>query len=786
MRRADFLILFVLIGMVLAVTNAVAVAEWIPGLRAAGWVALLALVTGVALSYSHFPSWSAHLTSIMYGMFTIGIAAGRSPYLDQDLTWRERVLQLLDKINAWLYELVNNGSSSDRLIFFLLVCILAWVIAYFAAWNTYRHQRIWLVTLPAGFLLFVNTYYYGGDAPMEPYLAIFLIGTLLMFVHTFLQEREIEWMNEQIVFSPELRRSFIFASIVIGGLVLLSAWRIPDIVESKTAQEFFSQMTQPYNEIQARFGRMFASVRNFNVRPVDSFENQLTLTGPRDLPEDEVMIVNSRTDIRHYWRAQSFDFYDGSTWTNTVPDALEVTPLSAPITQTLFFSRTRVDAQFNLARGTNALYTSGQPLWANVPASANYAPISNNTFEIVQFRLSTPLLGGNKFTSMGSVSVAEVERLRNSPNQQPRQINQRYLQVPQEVPQRVRELARNIAGLQRTNFDKALAIEKWLRDNVLYDENAQAPPNGREAADYVLFETRRAYCTYYSTAMVVMLRSLGIPARMATGYAQGEPQPDTLESSSSPNSPSTIDYLVRAKDSHAWVEVFFTDYGWVEFEPTAGQQPIVRRSAPTATATPQPTPTRPPTATPIPTLEPTAGRNTPTTQPTGVPPTPTPTLAPNTTSQPNQQPPAPPVVSPWLVTAAVTALLFIWGLLPYVLGVILVIGALILAVHLAESYGFNHLKPVARAYAMLSRWATWLGLGATLTPHEQAQKLADLAPRVQESARQITDLYTADRFALQTTRKAEDDTNALTAWAQARKELRKSWLKFKLRLSKPK
>lgn len=792
MRRAEFLIFFVLTAMVLAVTNAVAASEWIPGLRAAGWVALLALVSGVALSYSSFPSWTAHLTSLMYGMFAIGVAAGRSDYLNQELPWRGRILQLFDKINAWLYELLNNGSSNDRLIFFLLVCILAWVIAYFAAWNTYRHQRVWLVILPAGFLLFVNTYYYGGDVPMESYLAVFLVGALLMLVYTYLAEREVAWLSDNIRFSPELPRSFTLASLIIGAVVLLSAYALPDIVESKTAQEFFGQMTQPYSELQARFGRMFSAVRNFNVRPVDSFENQLTLSGPRDLPEDPVMTVNARADLRHYWRAQSFDSYDGQTWLNTVSDSLEVQPFSASITQTLYISRTRVDAQFSLYRGTNALYSAGQPLWGSVVAMANFAPVSNNTFEIVQLRLNTPMLSGNRFATMGTVSAAEIERLRQAPVQQPRQITQRYLQLPPNVSSEVRNLARNLTQADRSNMDKALKIEKWLRENILYDEGAQAPPPGIEAAHYVLFETRRAYCTYYSTAMVVMLRSLGIPARMATGYAQGEPQPSTLDQA--PNSPPTMDYLVRARDSHAWVEVFFPDYGWVEFEPTAGQQPIVRRAVAAATATPTPRPTAtnvPPTATPSP--QPTTGPNTPTPRPNEATPTPTP-LPPNATATPNEPPPPAPLVPPWLTKALASllaAVLLIWSYLlwaaPYIIGVVVLIGLLLLALRVAESYGFDHLKPIARAYAMLSRWASWLGLGATLTPNEQAQKLGKLAPRAKDSASQITDLYVLDRFANPNDQdentKAANETHAQTAWLAMRKHLRLAWFKVKLRRS---
>ncbi|MCW1970366.1 MAG: hypothetical protein KIH69_019825, partial [Anaerolineae bacterium] len=155
-----------------------------------------------------------------------------------------------------------------------------------------------------------------------------------------------------------------------------------------------------------------------------------------------------------------------------------------------------------------------------------------------------------------------------------------------------------------------------------------------------------------------------------------------------------------------------------------------------------------------------------------------------------RQPPKP-LVPPWLTKALASllaAVLLVWAYLlraaPYIIGVVVLIGLLLLALRVAESYGFNHLKPIARAYAMLSRWASWLGLGATLTPNEQAQKLAKLAPRAKDPASQITDLYVLDRFANPNDRddaiRIADETRAQTAWLSMRKHLRLAWFKVRL------
>jgi hypothetical protein len=112
-----------------------------------------------------------------------------------------------------------------------------------------------------------------------------------------------------------------------------------------------------------------------------------------------------------------------------------------------------------------------------------------------------------------------------------------------------------------TPYDKAAAIERYLRE-IPYNERIDEPASGQDGVDYFLFDVRQGYCDYYASSMVVMLRSLGVPARYVRGYGQGERQVGVYE--------------VREWDSHAWPEVFFPGYGWVEFEPTGGEPALVR------------------------------------------------------------------------------------------------------------------------------------------------------------------------------------------------------------------
>ena len=201
--------------------------------------------------------------------------------------------------------------------------------------------------------------------------------------------------------------------------------------------------------------------------------------------------------------------------------------------------------------------------------------------DVAGVRAQQVLRRGETYQIVSSISIADADSLRVSGDLYPAWVIDSFLQVPTEVTQRTRDLAQQIvkqAGAT-TPYDQAQAVTNWLRENITYDPNIDAPPSTVEPVDYVLFTSRRGYCNYYASAEVVMLRSLGIPARLAVGFNQG--QADTVN----------VTFHVLEENAHAWPEVFFPNYGWVEFEPTASQAPLVRPAHPAVVvANPGPTP----------------------------------------------------------------------------------------------------------------------------------------------------------------------------------------------------
>jgi hypothetical protein len=133
------------------------------------------------------------------------------------------------------------------------------------------------------------------------------------------------------------------------------------------------------------------------------------------------------------------------------------------------------------------------------------------------------------------------------------------LQLPDSVPARVRDLAARITFGARSPYDKAVRLQDYLRQTYPYRLDVPLPPRGRDVVDYFLFDAPGGFCSYYASAMAVMLRMQGVPARVATGFAAGDY--DGLDRR----------YRVTVDAAHAWVEVYFPAYGWIEFEPTASR-----------------------------------------------------------------------------------------------------------------------------------------------------------------------------------------------------------------------
>jgi hypothetical protein len=171
---------------------------------------------------------------------------------------------------------------------------------------------------------------------------------------------------------------------------------------------------------------------------------------------------------------------------------------------------------------------------------------------------------GQAYWTAGVLPVATADTLVAAPTTYPQWLQDVYLSLPDDLPERVRRLAQQITASAPTPYDKVRAIETLLSTYPV-DQSQPGPPAGRDPVDYFLFESRRGSPEYHASAMVVLLRAAGVPARLVVGVVL------------TPNDfvPDLGAYRVSARNAYAWPEVYFPGAGWLPFSPVPrGQLPF--------------------------------------------------------------------------------------------------------------------------------------------------------------------------------------------------------------------
>ena len=326
------------------------------------------------------------------------------------------------------------------------------------------------------------------------------------------------------------------------------------------------------------------------------------------------------------------------------------------------------------------------------------------------------MVAGDQYRVLGQRSTADADQLRTAGQSYPTWIEGRYLDVPESVTERTRSLAETVAieSGAETPFDQAWAIQELLQ-TYTYDLNPPVGENGEDIVDFFLFESKVGRCEQYASAMVVMLRSLGIPSRLVSGYRSSDEVNDVGQ------------YIFREQQAHTWVEVYFPSFGWVPFEPTAGQDRFDYESNDAPAATPEPE-DDPQPATPTP---PASVDVTPTPAPEGTPPS-SPALVEGDGR--NQGP-------PWTALGLAGAIMAALG-----------VGLAVMRLR-NPSRG---LMPAAGLYASLLRLGTRRGVRATssTTPQEFGTALSRAMPRAGQAISTIVDAYQWEQFGPPTERQA--------------------------------
>ena len=286
--------------------------------------------------------------------------------------------------------------------------------------------------------------------------------------------------------------------------------------------------------------------------------------GPVQLSNRIVMSVKigsypNTGPIDLYWRGHVFDEYTGHGWEETSNYSMttaDTWKIDQNGRQIWIFGRQEVDPNRRLEQLFDLSPMPGGTMYAAAEPATIAAPtptLRRNDFNCWQKVWSRHTW--SRYSVVSEMPIVAPTRLKNAGNNYPIEIIDRYTQTLITTEQ-AGILAHKITEGLETPYERARAIERYIGENYKYDLNAPPAPPNTDAVSYFLFTSKRGYCDVFASAMVIMCREIGIPARLATGFTAG------IYDSSQDR------YLIREMDKHAWVEVYFPGCGWVTFDPT--------------------------------------------------------------------------------------------------------------------------------------------------------------------------------------------------------------------------
>ncbi|HDR4715262.1 transglutaminase TgpA family protein [Bacillus cereus] len=285
---------------------------------------------------------------------------------------------------------------------------------------------------------------------------------------------------------------------------------------------------------------------------------------------DPTIVFTARTQNKQYWRVETKDFYTGKGW-----------GISENPKKVSFKNKNDVVSWYeqNTKTETTEATITMQKSYPHLTYPAGLVSVeaaSDVSYSVDPFSEKIYTMNGDSSTTLHSYKVTyeipkfSIENLKAVKTNEGQETNPyfmtKYTQLPESLPQRVKDLAANLTNDKDNRYDKVLAIENYFTDNSFTYEstNVLFPAKSQDYVDQFLFDTKSGYCNNFSTSMIVLLRSVGIPARWVKGYTEG-----TLDNTLA--SPEGEDvYTITNDNAHSWVEVYFPGYGWIPFEPTKG------------------------------------------------------------------------------------------------------------------------------------------------------------------------------------------------------------------------
>lgn len=557
--RAGWLSLGLLIVMALAVAWSVQGAGWLEQIEFLAPVALWAVVIGAVLGMLRLTILVTLPVAAVLGTWVVLWTVGGEYF--PDLEQGGRLLSLRTDFLDWLAIVLRTGYPPQMAPYAIGLGGLMFATAFMAAYALYRHHRVLDAILLLGAAIITNMSATFTD--LFGHLLLFVVAALLLWLRAALVERQDGWQRRRVNENLEVPAAIMRSGILFAGGSVALAWILTSVAVAAPLTDAWRSFDGVWNGVRDQFEGVFGSLTNPRSRiSGNSFGSAFIVQGEWISVDDEALVLAAPDP--YYLRTTTYDHYTGRGWERSESTRRQVAPGDWLFQQATTERPTVLDSveihtiaiEMRQAIGRN-LFTAGSPIRVYAPAvvlEPDGAPL------LGAIEHANPIGAGESYELDVAISIATEAELGSAGREYPPEIRSLYLDTT-GLTDRVRDLAQSVTAGATNDYQRAKALATFLsRDqSFAYAARAAVPPEGQDLVDFFLFDptaNRTGYCQYYASAMVMMARAIGLPARMAAGFAPGERQDDGKT------------FLYRESKAHAWAEIYFPAYGWQVFEAT--------------------------------------------------------------------------------------------------------------------------------------------------------------------------------------------------------------------------
>jgi transglutaminase-like putative cysteine protease len=457
-----------------------------------------------------------------------------------------RTAGLVNGQSVW-HALATNPSQGT-IHFAAFLALLSWVLGFLSIWLVLQKRNAWVPAGLGALTVLVNLTYLPEQHYF--YLPLYLGAALLLVGHTALVDQQGWFRRKGGEFPRRGVTAFLTAVLCLSIVALSAAWLVPNPTAGHLGVRVTGGVAEAVNDFWLN---IFAAVPGKWTVLKSRDMATLDFSSPLDNRETVIFLVDAQ--YASHLRTMRYDTYYSWGWTSRPTLTQEVEP-NSPVGDTPDLARRQVAYTVETRSKADVLLLAGEFTAADIPVRLQMTSPAT-TGDALSVLSPGQLQPNARCTVVARITAATAVELAAAGTEYPDWVTGRYLQLPQSLPSRVRQQASSVTENATTPFDEAVAIQAYLRQ-LRYNADFRPANRRGDGTDSFLFVNQEGVCTDFANAMAVMLRSVGVPARLVTGYLPGEQDQDTGM------------YQVLAKNYHAWVEAYFPGYGWIEFDPTPG------------------------------------------------------------------------------------------------------------------------------------------------------------------------------------------------------------------------